>query len=245
MSANNDLQITWLGHSTFYVVTPGGKTLLIDPWLSGNPKTPEKYKKGFDQLDYALITHGHSDHFGDAVAVSLKNQPATVANFEIISYLQTKGLKNGIGVNTGGTVTLPGSDIIEVTAVHADHSSSIQDGETTVNGGEAIGFVIKFENGYTIYNTGDTAVFGDMKIISEIYKPDLLMLPIGDHYTMGPKEAAYAVNLVNVSKVLPMHYGTFPLLTGTPEKLRELLAGKNIEVLSPEVGETITISTAE
>ena len=139
---------------------------------------------------------------------------------------------------------LPGSSI-EVTAVHADHSSSIQDGEDVVNGGEPIGFVIKFEDGFTIYNTGDTAVFGDMKIISEIYQPHLMMLPIGDHFTMGPKEAAYAIKLVDASRVLPMHYGTFPLLTGTPDKLRTLLVSRKTEVLSPEVGETISVSAVK
>ncbi len=240
---SNSVTITWLGHSTFYIVSPSGKSLLIDPWLKDNPKTPEQYKDGFDHLDYVLITHGHSDHFGDAIAVTKKNQAVTVANFEIVSYLQGKGLKNGVPVNKGGTVTLPGSETIKVTATHADHSSSIQDGHDVLNGGEPVGFVIEFENGYTIYNTGDTGVFGDMKIISELYHPDLLMLPIGDHFTMGPKEAAYAIKLVDASKVLPMHYGTFPLLTGTPEKLRTLLIGRNTEVLSPEVGETITVSS--
>jgi L-ascorbate metabolism protein UlaG (beta-lactamase superfamily) len=245
MSNNSDIQITWLGHSTFYIVSPGGKTILIDPWLKDNPKTPAEYKDGFDNLDYCLITHGHSDHFGDAVSVSKKNQPVTVANFEIIGYLQKKGLKNGVPVNKGGTVLLDGSDGIEVTAVHADHTSSIQEGDDLIYAGEPMGFVIKFENGYTIYNTGDTAVFGDMKIISEIYQPDLLMIPIGDHFTMGPKEAAYAIKLVDSSKVLPMHYGTFPMLTGTPEKLRSLLVSRNTEVLSPEVGQTITISATK
>jgi len=235
------VQITWLGHSTFLLVSPGGKTILIDPWLTGNPKTPEKYKGGFDHLDYMLITHGHSDHFGDAIAVSLKNQPATVASYEIITYLQSKGLKNGIPVNKGGTVTLPGSETIKVTTVHADHSSSIQEDDNVLNGGEPVGFVIEFENGYTIYNTGDTSVFGDMKIISEIYHPDLVMLPIGDHFTMGPKEAAYAIKLTDASKVLPMHYGTFPLLTGTPDKLRAELVSRNTVVLSQDVGETITV----
>ncbi len=242
MAANGDIFITWLGHSTFHITTPGGKTILIDPWLTDNPKTPNEYKAGFDKLDYLLITHGHSDHFGDVLTVIEKNQPVTVAAYEIIGYLQKKGLKNGIPVNKGGTTTLPGSDTIKVTAVHADHTSSIQDGDQTIYAGEPMGFVIEFENGYVIYNTGDTAVFGDMKIISELYLPNLLMLPIGDHFTMGPKEAAYAIKLVDASKVLPMHYGTFPMLTGTPEKLRAQLVCRNTEVLSPAVGETITLT---
>jgi L-ascorbate metabolism protein UlaG (beta-lactamase superfamily) len=241
MATLGELQITWLGHSTFHMTSPGGKTILVDPWLTQNPKTPEKYKAGFDSLDYCLITHGHSDHFGDAVTVGLKNQPLTVANYEIITYLQKKGLKNVIGLNKGGTITLPGSETIKVTATHADHTSSIQEGEDTLNGGEPLGFVIEFENGYVVYNTGDTAVFGDMKIIAELYHPNLLMLPIGGHYTMGPKEAAYAIKLTNSSKVLPMHYGTFPLLTGTPQMLREEILSRQTEVLVPEVGETISI----
>jgi L-ascorbate metabolism protein UlaG (beta-lactamase superfamily) len=243
MTTSEAFSLTWLGHSTFHLVSPGGKTILIDPWLTGNPKTPDQFKGGFDSLDYLFITHGHSDHFGDAVPVITKNQPITVANYEIISFLQKKGLQNGVPVNKGGTVTLPGTDAIKITAVHADHSSTIDDDGTVVNGGEPLGFVIEFENGYKIYNAGDTAVFGDMKIIAELYRPHLAMLPIGDHYTMGPKEAAYAIKLLNSLKVIPMHYGTFPALTGTPDKLRAELVSRTTELIVPTIGETIVIST--
>jgi L-ascorbate metabolism protein UlaG (beta-lactamase superfamily) len=245
MANSDSFSLTWLGHSTFLFVSPGGKTILIDPWLRDNPKTPEKYKGGFDNLDYLLITHGHSDHFGDAVTVITKNQPTTVATFEIIGYLQTKGLKNGIPVNKGGTVALPGSESIKITAVHADHTSTIDDDGVTINAGEPIGFIIEFENGYTIYDAGDTAVFGDMKIIAEIYQPHLTILPIGDHFTMGPKEAAFAIRLLDAAKVIPMHYGTFPLLTGTPEKLKAELVSRTTEIIVPVIGETMTLSAVK
>jgi L-ascorbate metabolism protein UlaG (beta-lactamase superfamily) len=241
MAETAKISVTWLGHSTFHFVSPEGKTILVDPWLTHNPKTPDKFRDGFDSLDYLLITHGHSDHFDDALTVIKKNQPTTVAMYEIITYLGSKGLENGIPVNKGGTVALPGSNTIEVTAVHADHSSTINDNGTVIYGGDPIGFVIRFENGYTIYNSGDTAVFGDMKIIAEIYQPDLVMLPIGDHFTMGPKEAAYAAKLLNAQLILPMHFGTFPQLTGTPDKLRAEMVSRTTEVLSPEIGVPFTL----
>ena len=245
MTDSAGITLTWLGHSTFHLITPSGKTLVIDPWLTGNPKTPEQFKDGFESLDYLLITHGHSDHFGDAVSVINKNQPVTVAIVEIIGYLSKKGLKNAVPVNKGGTVALPGSETIKVTTVHADHTSTIDDNGETIYAGDPVGFVIEFENGYKIYFAGDTAVFGDMKIIAEIYKPDLVMLPIGDHFTMGPKEAAYALKLLDAEKVIPMHYGTFPMLTGTPEQLRAELVSRTTEIIVPVIGEPLVLSASK
>jgi L-ascorbate metabolism protein UlaG (beta-lactamase superfamily) len=187
-----------------------------------------------------LITHGHFDHMQDAVHVGKKTDALVVGAFEIVSFLQTKGVKNGNPMNKGGTDTLPGSEI-KVTMTHADHTSSIQDGSHTLPGGEPVGFVIEFENGYKIYNTGDTAVFGDMKLIGELYTPDLVMMPIGDHFTMGPKEAAMACRLIEAKRVIPQHYGTFPQLTGTVEAFQQLLVSQSVEVIAMKPGEAITL----
>ena len=245
MANNDDVQVTWLGHSTFHFVSPKGKTILVDPWLKQNPSCPDKYKDGFDQLDYMLITHGHGDHFGDAIPVVKKCQPTVIAMFELILYLSKHGMENMLPLNKGGTVLLPGSETIKVTAVHADHSSTIEDGDNILLGGEPIGFIIKFENAFTIYFAGDTAVFGDMKIIADLYHPDLVILPIGDTYTMGPKEAAYAVKLLGASRVIPMHYGSLPELTGTPDKLKTELVSYNVEIMTPVAGETFTLSKSK
>jgi len=218
MTLGRDTAITYLGHSTFRLQSPGGKQILIDPWVMTNPMCPDNLKN-VDDLDLVLITHGHMDHFADALPVLQASGATAVGMFEVAAWLNAKGIENAIGMNKGGSQQVEG---ITITAVHADHSSAIQDGEQTVYGGEACGYVIEFENGFTIYNTGDTALFGDMRLIAEMHQPDLLMLPIGDHFTMGPAAAAQAIRLTGATRVLPMHYGTFPLLTGTPEKLREL-----------------------
>jgi L-ascorbate metabolism protein UlaG (beta-lactamase superfamily) len=225
-------RLTWLGHATFLITTPSGKSVLIDPWLTGNPSCPESLKK-LRALDIMLITHGHNDHLGDAVALAKQFKPEIVAIYEIAIWLGTKGVEKIHGMNKGGTHTV---GEIEVTMVHAFHSSSIQDGDELIYSGEPAGYVVKFPGGLTIYHAGDTAVFGDMKIIAELYSPELALLPIGDFYTMGPREAALAIRLLNVKHVVPMHYGTFPALTGRPDRLRELtkdIAGLEIHALKP------------
>lgn len=227
------IKLTWLGHATFRIQTKSGRTILIDPWVMGNLKCPEK-EKSVKKLDVMLITHSHMDHIGDAVEIGKQHKPKTVANPELCHWLGKKGVENLAEMNKGGTQVL---DDIKVTMVHADHSCGIQDGDQMIYGGEAVGYVIEFESGLKIYHAGDTNVFGDMKIIHELYAPDVAMLPIGDHYTMSPREAAYAVNLLKPKTVIPMHFGTFPVLTGTPSQFEKLV--KDVEVMEMTPGETV------
>ena len=235
MKLNNGINLTWLGHAT-YKIENGGKTYLIDPWVDSNPVCPDELKT-FENLDVMLITHGHWDHMEDAVPIAKKHSPTVVAMIEIAKYLESKGVENTIGMNKGGTVSVDG---VKATMVTANHSSScVEEDGTIVYLGEPAGFVLEFANGYKIYYAGDTCVFGDMKIIGEIYQPDLAIIPIGDHFTMGPREAAYATKLLNVPTVLPMHYGTFPLLTGTIEEYRQLTAHQDVEIIELEVGGTL------
>lgn len=230
--AMQSLAITWLGHSSFRVRTPGGKEVLFDPWFTGNPAFPEAARPA--KADLILVSHGHSDHMTDAAAVAKATNATVVGIWEIYSYLGTKGVKNLEPMNKGGTITVKG---LRITMTDARHSSSFDD-NGIVYLGSAAGFVVKLENGQTIYYAGDTSLFGDMKIIAELYKPDIAFLPIGDRFTMGPDTAAIAAKWLGVKLVVPMHCGTFPLLTGTPEQLEQHLAGSGIEVLKLAPGET-------
>jgi L-ascorbate metabolism protein UlaG (beta-lactamase superfamily) len=226
------LQITWLGHSAFHLRTPGGKDILFDPWYTGNPSFLESARP--KAADLILISHGHSDHITDAAAMAKATGATVVGIWEVTSWLGTKGIKNLEPMNKGGTINAKG---LRITMTDARHSSSFEDGGI-VYLGEPAGFVVKLENGQTIYFAGDTSLFGDMKLIGELYKPDIAFLPIGDRFTMGPDTAAMAARWLGVKQVVPMHYGTFPLLTGTPEQLEGHLAGSNIEVLKLTPGET-------
>jgi L-ascorbate metabolism protein UlaG (beta-lactamase superfamily) len=228
------LSITWLGHGTFLLVSPGGKRILVDPWLEGNPSCPAKYKK-IEAADLILITHGHFDHVSDAVPVARATGAVVVGIFELCAWLERKGLQNLSPMNRGGTQEVAG---IKVTMVPAVHSSAfIEDGQT-VYLGEPSGYVLRFENGRTVYFAGDTALFGDMRLIKDLYAPEIAFLPIGDHFTMGPEAAARAAEMLGVRQVVPMHYGTFPILTGTPARLRELVEPLGIDVLELKPGET-------
>lgn len=229
-------KLTWLGHAAFRITLPSGKVVVIDPWVQTNPACPEPLKR-FSQLDTMLITHGHFDHIADAMALAKEFKPQVAGIYETCAWLESKGVANTSGMNKGGTQKLGD---IEVTMVHAVHSCGIQDGDKIVYGGEACGYVVRLPGGLTIYHAGDTAVFGDMKIIGELYSPHVAMLPIGDFYTMGPREAAFAIRLLGVKHVVPMHFATFPVLTGTPEKLCELtkdISGIEIHTLKP--GDTL------
>jgi L-ascorbate metabolism protein UlaG (beta-lactamase superfamily) len=228
------LSITWLGHATFIITTPGGKRIVTDPWLEGNPMCPPD-KKRIASADVILLSHGHSDHAGDIVGVSRSTGAPILAVYELALWLERKGLHNVQGMGIGGTVSVAG---LEITMVPAVHTSSTVENDTTVYLGQAAGFVVKMENEQTFYFAGDTAVFGDMRLIAEMHKPDIAFLPIGDHFTMGPEGAALAARMLAVRQVVPMHYGTFPVLTGTPDRLRHLVEPHGIDVLVLKPGET-------
>ena len=229
-------RITYLGHSTFRFVTAGDEQIIIDPFLTNNPHTPQELKQ-VGELDTILITHGHFDHFDDVEPLAGQTGARTVSNFEIMSYLQHQGVENAAPIMKSGTAQVGG---IKVTATHAFHGSSIAlDDGSMIYGGEPLGFVVEFESGFKLYHAGDTALFGDMRLIGELYEPDIAFLPIGDRLTMGPLEAAHAARLLGVDHAVPMHYSpeVMPIFTGTPEKFREYLAeiapNVNAHVMEP------------
>jgi len=240
MRLNANTKITYIGHATFLIKTPGNKTIVIDPWLGENPSCPESFNSAekLGAVDIMLITHGHFDHIGDAVSVGNKYQPQTLAIIETATWLEQKGLKNTQPMNKGGTLAIPGHEKIRVTLSHAFHSGGIHDGDQIIYGGEPCSLIIELEDGFKIYHAGDTTVFGDMKLIGELYKPDLGMLPIGDRFTMGPKEAAMACDFLKIKKVIPMHFGTFPLLTGTPKQFAQNISGSGCEMIELKPGES-------
>ena len=227
------IKLTWLGHATFRIQTPEGKTLYVDPWIAGNPMCPDKEKE-VKNADVLVCTHGHFDHIADAVDVAKKHSPTVVGIYELCSWMEKKGVKNIAPMNKGGTQTVAD---VKITMVHAVHSCGIQDGDQIVYGGEACGYVLEFSNRVKLYHAGDTNVFSDMAIIRDLYAPKIAMLPIGDHFTMSPREAAYACKLLKPETVIPMHFGTFPVLTGKPSELQRLAPEVKVFELKP--GQTI------
>ena len=228
-------KITWFGHSTF-LIESDGKRILIDPWVMNNPACPDELKDVGD-LDAMLITHAHFDHIGDAVEIAGSASPQTVAIPETANWLGGKGVDDVIDMNKGGTVEVAGC---RAHMVHAVHSCGITDGDRILYGGEAAGYVLELANGFKLYHAGDTAVFSDMSLIGRLLEPDIALLPIGDHYTMGPRSAAEAVRLLGVKTVIPMHFGTFPVLTGTPDDLRTHASDVDgLEVVDLKPGATL------
>ncbi len=225
-------QITWLGHATFELQFDSGEVLLLDPWIEGNPAYPKGYE--LKKVDAIALSHAHFDHVNDVIPVARKFSPKVVAIYETASYFEKKGVQNTVGINKGGTVDL---GFVKLTMTHALHSCSIKDGDQLLYGGEAAGYVLTFKDGRSAYFAGDTALFGDMALIAYLYKPELAFLPIGDHFTMGPHEAAHAARLLKVKTVIPMHYGTFPALTGTPQQLSERITKDGIKVKTLKQGE--------
>lgn len=219
MTALKGTRITWLGHATVLIQTAKGTNILIDPFIAHNPKFPKDFVLP-EKIDYILLTHGHDDHVGDVVPVAGKHGSTVVAVYELAAWVAAKGVARTIGMNLGGTVQL---NDVAATMVEAKHSSGVQDERGSHYLGVATGFVLTIQDGPVLYHAGDTAVFGDMKLIGELYKPQVAMLPIGGHYTMGPKEAALAVRLLGAETILPIHFGTMPQLSGTPEELASLV----------------------
>lgn len=227
----------WLGHATLVIAAPSGERIVVDPWLRDNPKHPEGWEE-FGHVSCVLITHGHADHMADALELGRRTKAPILANAEISAYLSSKGFEGGIEINLGGTLSVGGTDI---TMVHADHSSGITDveGAPCVDGGSAAGFILRWHGKRSVYLAGDTNVFGDMRLIREMYEPQVGFLPIGGTYTMGPAEAALAVDFLGLDRVVPIHYGTFPELRGTPNELTSELETrkKRCEVILAEPGQ--------
>ena len=225
--------LTWLGHASFRIDSPNGKRIYVDPWVSG-PTCPAE-EKDPERVDIIAVTHGHGDHVGDVAELGKKHKSRLVAMNELAGWLDGQGYPDAAagGMGKGGTVDVDG---VKFTLTNAFHSSSTPDGSYA---GEPAGVVIALENGFTLYHAGDTCVFGDMQLIGRIYQPDLAILPIGDHYTMGPKEASVAIELLGVKRCVPCHWGTFPFLTGTPAQLREL--APDVDLVEMEPGQRIEL----
>ena len=228
------LAITWLGHSTFVVRTPGGVRILFDPWLTGNPSCPDAHKRP-PPADLILVSHGHEDHVGDLVACAREGHAVVVAAYELCDWLGRKGIQRLLPMNKGGSLETRG---LRITMTDARHSSGLVENGQMVYLGEAAGYVVALEDGRSIYYAGDTSLFGDMRLIGEMYRPEIAFLPIGDRFTMDPSAAARAAEMLGVRQVVPMHWGTFPMLTGTPGALKALLAPRGIQVLELAPGET-------
>ena len=230
-----DTTLTWLGHASFRLDTASGKRIYVDPFLNGNPTCPEDERTP-ERVDVIALTHGHGDHVGDTVSLAKQHNPTVVALVELAAWLGKQGVDEDklLNPNKGGTVDVDG---VKITLTHAFHSGSAPDGSYA---GEPSGLIVTTEDDKTVYFAGDTNVFGDMQLIGRIYEPDIAVLPIGDHFTMGPKEAAVAVELLGVKRVIPCHWGTFGLLTGTPGEFEQLApSGVTIETMQP--GESVTV----
>ncbi len=233
--------ISWLGHGSFHIVTPEGRRLLIDAWVDTNPACPDEWKaKARESLDVIFLTHGHFDHVNDLATLAADTQAQIVCQFDLGPWLQSKGIAEDriIGFNKGGTIEVVG---VQATMTDARHSSTLYENGQIIPMGDPAGYVLRFSNGFTIYHTGDTSATYDMLIIGDLYQPDLTILPIGDYFTMDPRQAAYALKLIRSRYAIPEHFGTFPILRGTPEQLVESCEEFNVdtEVIALQPGESV------
>lgn len=213
--------ISWLGHATYHIVTPEQKRLLIDPWVDGNPACSDAWKTTvYNGLDAIFVTHGHFDHINDLVLVAQATGATVVCQYDLVTWMQSKGIPEDqiIGFNMGGTIDVAG---VKATMTVAHHSSTLVENGTIIPMGTAVGYVLRFSNDFCVYVTGDTCATYDMVIIGDLYQPDVVLLPIGDYFTMDPRQAAYALKLIRARYAIGHHWGTYPILTGTPTALTE------------------------
>lgn len=234
--------ITWVGHGTFHLTTPEGKGILIDPWVDGNPVCPEPLKARVREgLAAIFVTHGHFDHVADLMAIARDTGATVLCQYDLVAYLEGQGCSGEqlIGFNKGGSVEVAG---VRATMTNAHHSSSTYENGQLIGLGSPAGYVLRFSNGFTVYHTGDTSVTMDMQIVGDLYRPDLTILPIGDHFTMDPRQAAYALKLIRSPYAIPGHFGTFPILTGTPTALVEACKefGVDTQVIALKPGESVS-----
>jgi L-ascorbate metabolism protein UlaG (beta-lactamase superfamily) len=244
-------EVLWLGQAAVRITTPGGKVIVIDPWLRTNPKTPAAFKslEALGKVDLVLVTHGHFDHVADAPDLARMHKVPMYGPAGLNQTITTLGVlpaELSPRFGKGGTIEPFGKDGVKITATHAEHSSEYAWKNPATNkdevhvGGEPVGFILEMENGFKIYHMGDTGLFGDMKFIGEYYKPDLVLIPIGGHFVMSPADAAYAVkNYLKPKYALPIHYGTIPQLKGTPEEFAAALGGDAGKMLKVQPGEKV------
>ena len=239
MTDTKALKIKWLGHSCFEFRSPTGKVILVDPFLSGNPSLSKELRV-INEVDIIAITHGHSDHVGDTMSIYDSLRPKVVAPFELILLLQSRGIatNDSVGMNIGGEINIKN---IKISMTPAMHSSSYIDSDMILSAGLACGYVFTFEDGRRVYHAGDTWLFSEMEFIRLIWKPEIVMLPIGGHYTMDVRAVRLAVEMLSPKYVIPMHYDTFPEISAVPQALKSDLYAMGVELIVPSIGQSLVL----